>query len=221
MDSGSSRRAEPWLMPATHLEVDDFSLGWLANDVVDLVAGTLDGRRWLESAPFDSVTYGILFRAAPRAKPSFRIRGRQLEYDSVLDVRTLPTEQSQQAWWLFKEVLLGLEGIGEKYRIGSPPLVLAPAVEDDRDERSETPPVSPYAPSDVEPDLAALDEDEVLLVLPVAADHENEQQAAARRARHEAAFTGLLGPARASSWSGNAYTITFQLPPAARGPSAQ
>jgi hypothetical protein len=215
----STSRNTPWLWPAVSLEVNANMAADAAIDSVDLVSRLIDGAQWLRSAKFDSVMYGINLRKGPGAAPTSRIHHKELQHSAEIDVATLPADKAELAWWFFSETLRTLTLLAQRYELPAPPLRLeaAPANHDDEcwppPPGSAPPPASPYAASDVEADLAALDDNEVLLVIRYIGDHETEQEAAVRRRRQEAALAKILGRARASSVTGNAYTITFHPPP--------
>lgn len=205
----------PWLWPAVSLDASADVPAEVAMDAVDLAARLVDGVQWLQTADFESIMYGINLRMSPGLKPSVRVRDGRLEYRTQVDLTTIPARDSDMAWWFFNETLKTLSAIAERYELPSPPFRLEALKgvdgfdEDPASAGPALPPASHYAPSDVEADLAALEEDEVLLVVRYQKDGESESAATARRQRQESTLVRLLGPVRASSASGNAYILTF------------
>ena len=119
-----------------------------------------------------------------------------------------------------------LEGVAPKYRLSSPLLRMpagwtAVTGQEDEDESIESlKPVSPLLRTSAEviAELDALDEDEVLVVVPFHARDEGATEARDRLARQEQALSGVLGPFRAGNATGGAYAWAYPLP---QGPETQ
>ena len=192
-------------------EPDLFSAMPAAHAAVELLAGGLDGARWLTTAPFDTIMYGVLLRNGPAELASFRIRRRELEIDTVVDAGTVPKDPS---WWFLQQAQHVLELVAERYDLGPPPLC---EVDDEPDSSppppDSLPPVDQAAAADISADLEALEEDEMLVIVPYQLPGEDEQALFTRRLHTDALLTDILGaPPNASGATGNAYVFTFAMP---------
>lgn len=172
---------------------------------IDLLAGGIDGARWLAAASFDTIMYGVVLRDGPAEPPSFRIRRRELEIDTIVDARTLPADPS---WWFLQQAQRVLETVAARYDLSEPSLR-----ELDHDPDLPLPPVDQNAIADIGADLDALEDDEILVAIPYQLPGEDEQTLFDRRLRIDAVLTEVLrAPPRASSATGNAYVFTFAVP---------
>lgn len=205
-----------WLAFGTELgELETFSAAPAAQAAVVLLADGLDGARWLATAPFDTIMYSVLLRNNAAEPHSFRIRRRELEIDTYLDARSMPSDPS---WWFLKQAQHVLNAVAEHYHLGAPPL------RQPLEERGPStppqdvlPPVDQDADADIGADLDALEEDELLVVIPYRLPGEDEDALFRRRLHVDDLLTDVLGaPPNASSATGNAYVFTFPMPRARR-----
>lgn len=182
-----------------------------AHAAVELLADGLDGARWLTTAPFDTIMYGILLRDGPPGPANFRIRRRELEIDTILDARTVPADPS---WWFLRQVQHVLEAVAERFDLGLPPLR---ELYDDPGSSlpplDSLPPVDQNADADISAEVEALEDDEMLVVVPYQLPGEDEQALFSRRLHTDTLLTDILGaPPSASGTTGNAYVFTFPMP---------
>ena len=163
---------------------------------------------WRAGAPFDAVECGIVLRDGHGEPTTFRVRGRTLETGSVVDARALSDDPS----WLFLRLVQDvLAAVADRYDLGDPPLD-GPG-EPDEEPGFPLPPVDHDAAADVGADVAALQDDEVLVVIPSQLPWEDERRLLDRRQRVDAALTEIFrAPPRASSATGNAYVFVLGLP---------
>jgi hypothetical protein len=199
-----------WLWPA--LAVEDSiprETDLAAADAVDLAAAIIDGPAWLREARFSSISYGILFARADDPQP-MRIHRRELELSTGCHPDRLRSGDAAVRWMFFTQVLRDLEDVGKKYGLGSPPLRTSP-----HDASALVHAQLPLAGSghaDVSAEMAAMEDDEVLVAVPSELPDEDRAAAEARLTRTEEAVSRLLGPSRAGSTSGEAYVWAFPLP---------
>lgn len=209
----------PWLMGgmssgSLSQELSDESV----MDAVITASMVVDGRQWLASSDFNLVHLRYKAKKGQGRKPRSTVKYGRLDYESDLDPDVVPAAEAGGAWWLFKRVLDDLEEIARQHNLPNPPIALRALL--DADVRAEGPavevlgfpPVSDYAPNDVGSELAALGDNEVLLVLRYKEENEGEGPASERRLRQEYALSSLLGHPLASSKCGNAYAIAYALP---------
>lgn len=208
----SDRPAWLWLALGSETgERELFSAAPAAHAAVELLAGGLDGARWLAKAPFDTIMYGVLLRNGSAEPASFRIHRRELEIDTTLDARTVPADPS---WWFLQQAQHVLEAVAERYDLALPPLRELDGESDSPLARPDSlPPVDRNAEADISADLEALEDDEMLVVVPYQLPGEDEEALFSRRLRTDALLTDIFGaPPSASSATGNAYVFTFATP---------
>ena len=198
-----------WLWPGLFVEGSiPRETDLAAADAVDLVASVVDGPAWLRTARFSSISYGILFARAGDLEP-MRIHRRSLVVSTRCHPDLLTSGDAAVRWMFFTQVLRDLDEIGKKYGLGSPPLNISPK------DVTASPVGSPLAESggaDVSAEMAALEDDEVLVAVPSELPDEDRAAAEARLTRTEEAVSRLLGPSRAGSTAGEAYVWAFPLP---------
>jgi len=199
-----------WLWPAIAVEDDvRHNADLAAIEVVDMVATIVDSSAWLREAQFTSICYAIMFTRAD-GKESTRVRRGELELQTYCDPDLLPTGHAAVRWKFFLQVLRDLERIGEKYGLGNPPLKV-PSYETPEFLEGGTS-LLPPGNADFRAELAALEDDEVLVAVPSELPDEDRVASAARRTKTEEAVSRLLGPSRAGSTAGDAYVWAFPLP---------
>jgi hypothetical protein len=176
---------------------------------VDVLARGIAGARWLSAAPFDAIVFGMVLRDGPSEPPSFRVGRGELQIDSIVDARSLPADPS---WWFLQRVQRILMTVADRYNLGDPPLrELDP--QPNLSTGLPLPPVDRTAPADVGADVEALDDDELLVVVPYQQPGEDERAVLDRRLRVDAALTDAFGASpTASGATGNAYIFTFGMP---------
>ena len=112
--------------------------------------------------------------------------------------------------WLFlTQILRDLEEVGQRYGLGRPPLRTAPPPDLPVDDPGDQV-LAGNAGLDAE--LAALEDDEILVAVPVELPGEDPTATLVRLHRTEEAVSGRLGPSRASSTAGEVYVWAFPLP---------
>lgn len=155
--------------------------------------------------------YGVLLRNGPAEPASFRIRRRELEINTILDARTLPANPS---WWFLRQAQDVLDAVADRYGLGTPPLHESDDESDSSLPQSDSlPPVDQNAAADISADLEAMEDDEMLVVVPYQLPGEDEQALFSRRLQTDALLTQVLGaPPSASGATGNAYVFTFAMP---------
>jgi len=203
------RRDVKWLWPALFVE-DSIprETDLAAADAVDLVASVVDGPTWLRGARFSSISYGILFARVGDPEP-MRVRRRSLVMSTCCHPDRLTSGDGAVRWMFFNQVLQDLADVGKKYGLGDPPLRIPPPA------ASEPPGeffVDACGRADVGAEMAAMEDDEVLVVVLCKLPDEDQVAAEARLTRTEEAVCRLLGPSRAGSTAGEAFVWAFPLP---------
>ena len=197
-----------WLWPALFVE-DSIprETDLAAADAVDLVASMVDGPTWLRDARFSSISYGVLFARAGAVEP-MRIRRRELVVSTRCHPDRLTSGDAAVRWMFFTQILRDLEHVGREYGLGSPPLRDSP---DDVPDPRGRPPLLACGHADIGAEMAALEDDEVLVAVPSELPGEDRETAEGRLTRTEEAVSGLLGPSLAGSTAGAAYVWAFPL----------
>lgn len=193
-----------------------------ADEAIFTIAMIVDGEQWLSSANFDAIMCNFVFRGGLAKSPRLDVKDEQLTLQIHVPLENLPTGKTGLTWWILQHVLGDLHVVASQFDLPSPPIAFRaltaarvrtrPPSKQDTGHPQYFPPVSADAPGDVGAELDAMDDNEVLLVLRYRDSGESERQAMERRLRQEDALTQLLGPPLASSASGNAYAIAYELP---------
>src|SRR6266496_8985 len=177
-----------------------------ATEVLDLVRAVIDGRRWLAAAPFSSIVFGINFVRGGNGRPGFTRRRDTLMVHAAVDPDGLPSlDEDGYRWHFFYFALQAFEDIAEKYKLRRPPLNMnltgpGPVWIPDS---AGTPLSGDGAAAGIAAEMAALEDDEVLVVARLPAD--GPQPVNDRLQAVESTLSTTLGTIRASATAGDAY----------------
>ncbi len=201
-----------WLDPGISIESGVTQPIADATEVLDLLRTVIDGRRWLATAPFSSILFTINFVRGGNGRPSFTHRRDTLVVDTAVDAGELPSlDEDGYRWHFFDFALRTFDDIAQKFELPRPPLnmnlagpgpVGIPA-------SVGTPLSSGGEAAGIAAELAALEDDEVLVVARRPADA--PQSTHDRRRSVESTLSTTLGTIRASAFVGDAYVWAVSI----------
>jgi hypothetical protein len=199
-----------WLVPAIAVESAVPRKILDAAHSIDAVGMVVNGQKWLASAPFDEVQFGVIFVNGGDGKPTYRRRQKVLEVDTAIDPRALPDlDHVGYQWHFFNFAVETLNDLGRRYGLSSPPpLKMPPYTQHCLGQAVSGDLATPNTPAEafagVEAELAALEDNEVL-VIALRSPTDDESAADARIRKIDARLERRLGSISGSSFLGQGY----------------